>query len=173
MFSRLFSVERGMPVLSASSLWVIPASPKRLNTVADIERECCSDMSIRSTVVPIWNRIKPRSARVAKKIFLDRYLQGHIWVYLLYMATGAREPSDYSLMVAAQIRAERAAAKLTGAEMMHKSGISRSTYLRIESGTHVADTTQLARICGALGLTLSEFFHRVEARLINGNNGKS
>ena len=85
------------------------------------------------------------------------------------MATGVREPSDFSLTVADQIRAERAGHRFTAEQMYTQSGISRSTYLRIEKGTHVADTTQLARICGVLGIGLSEFFHRVEARMINGN----
>ena len=87
------------------------------------------------------------------------------------MPSGSQELSEFSLTVAAQVRAERAAARLTGDEMIDKSGIPRSTYWKIEKGTHVADTTQLTRICTVLGINLSEFFHRVEARMSNGKNG--
>lgn len=80
------------------------------------------------------------------------------------MAT-PRERSDFSEAVAAQVRAERAAAGITQAEVVRRSGLSRSTYLRIESGAHIADTTQLARICGVYGLALSAFFERVEDRV--------
>lgn len=85
------------------------------------------------------------------------------------MNDNGRERSPWAETTAAQIRAERAAADLTQAEMIAASGIPRSTYLRLESGARVSDTTQLARICGALGLSLSEFFRRVEGRIPPGS----
>lgn len=81
------------------------------------------------------------------------------------MASNKREQSAYSDAVARTVRAERAAAHLTQADMIERTGISRSTYVRIEKGDHVVDTTEVARICGALGLGLAEFFHRVELRV--------
>lgn len=81
------------------------------------------------------------------------------------MGTNGREQSGWSRTVAAQIRAERAASGLTQSEVMARSGIPRSTYLRIEKGTHVADTTELKKITGALGISMSEFFQRVEVRM--------
>lgn len=81
------------------------------------------------------------------------------------MATNKRERSDFSDAVAAQVRAERAAAAMTQAEVYGAAGLSRSTYIRIESGAHVADTTQLARLCGTFGISMAEFFRRVENRL--------
>lgn len=80
------------------------------------------------------------------------------------MADNKRERSPWSEAASATIRAERAAAGLTQAQMIAKSGLSRSTYIRLESGSSVADVTQLARICGAVGLSLSEFLRRVEQR---------
>jgi len=68
-------------------------------------------------------------------------------------------------MVAAQIRAERAAAGIPQSEVMRRSGIARSTYIRIEAGVHIADTTEMARIAQALGVPLSELFRRVEDRM--------
>lgn len=80
------------------------------------------------------------------------------------MATNKRERSDFSDAVAAQVRAERAAADLTQAQVYEPAGLSRSTYIRLESGTHIADTTQLAHICTALGVSIPDFFTRVANR---------
>ena len=77
----------------------------------------------------------------------------------------ARERSDWSEAVAAQVRAERAAAGLTQAQVYEPAGLPRSTYIRIEKGTRVADTTQLARILSVFDLRMSEFFRRVEGRV--------
>lgn len=77
----------------------------------------------------------------------------------------SRERSPWSDAVAAQIRAERAAKGWTQDQMIERSGIPRSTYIRLEKGIRVADATQMARVCGALGLRLSEFWVRVEQRL--------
>lgn len=87
------------------------------------------------------------------------------------MATNKRELSPWSQAVAAQIRAERAAANLTQAEMIDLTGLSRSTYIRLEKGEHVSDVSQLARICGALRMPLSEFLMRVERRDPEGSGG--
>jgi len=80
------------------------------------------------------------------------------------MADNARQRTPWSDAVAAQVRAERAAAGWTQMEMVRRAGLSRSTYMRIERGTHIADTSELAHICAAVGIPLSEFFRRVENR---------
>lgn len=80
------------------------------------------------------------------------------------MSDNKREQSPWSTATSAQIRAERAAAGLTQAQMVELSGIARSTYIRLEKGDRVPDITQLARICGALDMPLSVFLERVEAR---------
>jgi len=80
------------------------------------------------------------------------------------MGTNSREQSAWSQTVAAQIRAERAASGLPQVEVYTRAGISRSTYLRIEAGKHVVDTSELAKITRALDITMSEFFQRVENR---------
>ena len=77
----------------------------------------------------------------------------------------SRRQSGWSRTVAAQVRAERAASGLTQIELYTKAGIPRSTYLRIERGTHLADTTELAKIMDALCISMSEFFRRVENRI--------
>jgi transcriptional regulator with XRE-family HTH domain len=89
------------------------------------------------------------------------------------MADNKRNPNAWSLTCADQVCAERAAARMTQEQLWTKAGLGRSTYLRIESGEHILDAAELALICGALGISLSEFFHRVEARMSNGQNGKS
>jgi DNA-binding XRE family transcriptional regulator len=93
-----------------------------------------------------------------------RYLRSLWWRYGLHMGDNARERTQWSVAVAAQVRAERAAGGWTQMEIVRRTGLSRSTYMRIESGKHVADTSELARICAGVGITLSEFFRRVEDR---------
>lgn len=73
-----------------------------------------------------------------------------------------RERSVWSDAVATQLRRERAGAGLTQKDVIELSGIPRSTYIRLEKGTRVADTTQLAHLCAVYKLTLSQFFQRVE-----------
>lgn len=49
--------------------------------------------------------------------------------------------------------------------MAERSGIPRSTYYKLETGKRVADVSQLGRMCDALGMTLTEFITRAEARV--------
>lgn len=81
------------------------------------------------------------------------------------MATNSRERSPWSDAVGDTVRAERARIRLSQAQLAKLSGVSRSTLLRIEAGTHVADATQLGRLCQVFDMPLSEFFRRVEAEL--------
>lgn len=112
-----------------------------------------------STVVPTWNTHKYPKLGMSFRLW---YL-GALWGYIHHMGN-PQERTPWSDSVAAQLRAERAAAGHTQDAMIRLSGIPRSTYIRLEKGTRVADASQLARICGALGLSLSEFFRRVEQR---------
>jgi len=114
-----------------------------------------------STVVPTWNERKGPRGKLSDRY---RYLRAPSR-YLLGVSDNTRERSSWSAAVAAQIRAERAAASMTRDDMVEASGIPLSTYRRLETGERVADTTQLARLCGALGLPMSEFFRRVEQRV--------
>lgn len=81
------------------------------------------------------------------------------------MSDNLRERSPISEAVADEIRGERSAQRLTQNQLADASGVHRKTLQRIESGHRVADTTQFARICQALGLSLVEFYTRVEARV--------
>lgn len=112
--------------------------------------------------MPMWTPAKYQSGL---GVFLVRALKARAWNYGGVMASNKRERSVYSDAVAATIKGERAAAGLHQRDMIERTGISRSTYIRIEAGTHVADTTEVARICAALGLGFADFFHRVELRL--------
>ena len=163
---RRLSVVSGIPVCSAAVRWEIPAAASASETVREISREVCSGVSMQATVVPKWNTCKHRYDKSRRR---SKYLDGYLWVtgwaYRVHMATNSRQRSDWSDMVAAQIRAERAAADLTQREVMRRSGIAKSTYIRIEAGVHIADTTELARIAQALGVPLSELFRRVENRM--------
>lgn len=81
------------------------------------------------------------------------------------MADNMREHGLVSEVTASQIRAERAAAGLGQTEMVERSGLSRSTYIRLEKGTRVADVEQLRRICNALNLSMTTFMDRVQQRI--------
>ena len=82
----------------------------------------------------------------------------------------SRERSDWSDAVARQIASERAFRRMTQAQVYEPAGMSKATYMRLEAGARVADVSQLARICEALGLTLVEFVRRVEARMAEGEH---
>ena len=76
-----------------------------------------------------------------------------------------RNRGAWTLAVAAQIRAERAAAGMTQQQVMDRSGLPKSTYLRMESGERVADVGQLAAFCAAVGIPVSALMQRAEDRL--------
>lgn len=84
---------------------------------------------------------------------------------MVVSTTNARNRGHITSAVAAQIRAERAAAGLTQRQVMDRSGLPKSTYLRMESGERVADVGQLAAFCSAVGVPLSVLLARAEDRL--------
>ena len=129
-------------------------------TSAAMAADVVGGCSMWSTVVPTWNTRKRRAGKLSDQFW---YLSA-LARYFSCMSDNKREQSPWSLATSAQIRAERAAAGLTQAQMVELSGLSRMTYLRLERGARVPDITQLARICGALGLPLSVFLARVEER---------
>lgn len=123
-------------------------------------------MSIREHYVPKWTHVK----YIKPPIWRNGYRYGYKGcpkrVTLVGMVIdNVREQSDFSGAVAAQVRAERAAHEMTQVDLAEASGIARSTLVRIEKGTRVADATQLHRIMTALGVSMTEFFQRVEERL--------
>lgn len=66
--------------------------------------------------------------------------------------------------VAETLRAERAAAQLSQAELASKAGIPRVTYIRYETGQRVPNVAQVFRIARALGIPVSVFSRRIEER---------
>lgn len=153
------SVVRGTPVDSEADRSVMPSALKREPMTSASAREMDSGCSMWTTVVPTWNRHKGPRGEILFRFWylagLDRYLS---------FVDNSRERSPWSQAVAEQIRAERAVADLTQEQLAERAGIARSTYIRLETGKRVADATQLARICGALGIPQSVFWQRVEAR---------
>lgn len=81
------------------------------------------------------------------------------------MGDNARTRSPWSEAAARTIRAERAAAGLSQAAVIKAADLSRSTYLRLESGERVADISQLAAIALALGIEPTDFVERISARV--------
>ena len=118
-----------------------------------------------STLVPTWNRRK--GLRRESLRHLGDWVH-QAWGYGALMSMGttkrrnAGERSPWSDAVGAQVDAERSRRGWSQVELARRSGVGRATILRIEAGTRVADTTQIARMCGAFEMPISEFFRRVE-----------
>lgn len=83
------------------------------------------------------------------------------------MGTNAREAGGpLNQALANEIRAERARQRLTQAQVIKKSGLPRSTYVRLEAGDRVIDVQQLDKIARAFGIPMNELVERAE-RLIH------
>ena len=70
-----------------------------------------------------------------------------------------------SQAVSATLRAERAAAQMTQAELAERSGLGYQTVMRLEKGERSPSVSQLAALCSALGLSMSDLVERAEQRL--------
>lgn len=90
------------------------------------------------------------------------------WNVVLFLVVDARERSEWSDAVAAQIRVERAERGWDKQTAASRAGIPRVTFLRLDNGSRVADTSQLSKMCSAFGIPMSEFFRRVEERVERG-----
>lgn len=80
------------------------------------------------------------------------------------MADNIRERNEHTAALAAQLRAERASARLTQGELAAKAGIPRMTYIRLETHVRVADVAQIYRLADALGLSAAELMRRAAER---------
>ena len=76
------------------------------------------------------------------------------------------ERSSTSAAFAEQLRAERAAARMTLADLAKRSGLSLPTVKRLEANTREMDTDQIERVCRALGVSIVDFVLRAEARRV-------
>lgn len=72
------------------------------------------------------------------------------------------ESSAVEANLARRLRAEREARDWTLAELATRSGVSRAMLSKIERGEASPTAALLGRLSGALGLTLSQLFARVE-----------
>ena len=67
--------------------------------------------------------------------------------------------------MAGELRAERGRKKLTYAELVERTGMSKSSVIRYLDGERDIPMTALAKFCLALDLTPAEVAARVDARL--------
>lgn len=67
--------------------------------------------------------------------------------------------------IAETIRAERAATRLSQAEVARRADMTRITYIRYERGERQPSFAQVIQIADALGVPLEVFVRRVEDRL--------
>lgn len=98
------------------------------------------------------------------------YYRYQWWRYAAQMnmddkASNARKQSALSVAIAAQLRAERAAANMTVDELAQRSGVSRGTLMKVLNERVTADVSQVDAICRALGVPLIDLFARAEERL--------
>lgn len=154
--SRLDRVVRGMPVWREASRRVIFASASRRSTTAAIRGEVSVMCSIWSTLHPERSTRKPQKP---KDTYLYGYRRAPFWGYRALMS------NEWQAAVTRTFKAERAASGMTINELAARSGLSRSTIARFESGSRAMNTDQLAAICAALGLRMSEFLRRAEERV--------
>lgn len=145
----------------------MPDSARAAATVREMFADTASGCSMWYTVATVWNMRKGPNGYGVSQI-TDRkcpkwIIRGILWC----MDTNSRERSSFSDALAAQIRAERAAAQWSQAELSRRSGVSRVSIIRIERGERVADTTQMVRFAQAFGLPLVEFVRRAEQRVLS------
>src|SRR3546814_5165246 len=72
------------------------------------------------------------------------------------MAIDSPSRSNLSAAWADQLRAERAAKRLSRAELAKKSGVSAKSIQRFEENERVMDTNQLDFLCTALGVRVTD-----------------
>ena len=78
------------------------------------------------------------------------------------------DDTAFTARLAQVLRAARQARGLTTAALAQASGVSRGSVVKLERGDSQPSAALLGRLCGPLGLTLSELFARVEARTATG-----
>ena len=82
------------------------------------------------------------------------------------MDMDATRRSPLSAALAEQLRAERAAARMSQAELAKASGVSPAAIKRLELNQREMDTDQLDRLCRALDLSVVEFVTRAHTRQV-------
>ena len=68
----------------------------------------------------------------------------------------------FGARLARELRTARLDRRLSTAALAEAAGVSRGAVLKVESGASQPSAALLGRLCGPLGLTLSELFTRVE-----------
>jgi Predicted transcriptional regulators len=81
--------------------------------------------------------------------------------------------SATSALFAEQLRAERAARRLSRAELAKASGVSAKAIQRLEENEREMDTDQIDRLCRALGVSVLDFVTRAAERMPPADRGTS
>ena len=77
---------------------------------------------------------------------------------------GQNISEGWDVATAETIRAERAAAKMSQAEVARGSGLSRISYIRYETGERKPNIAQVASIAQAMNIPFITFVKRIEER---------
>jgi len=77
---------------------------------------------------------------------------------------GQENELRWDAATAETIRAERAAARMSQAEIARRAGLSRVSYIRYETGERKPNLAQVASIAEALNIPFNVFARRIEDR---------
>jgi transcriptional regulator with XRE-family HTH domain len=81
------------------------------------------------------------------------------------MGRGKRPIGPLNEAIAAELRMERARARLTFRELSEASGVSRSTLSKMLNGEAGMDIPHLQAVCAVFGVSLRDAIGRAEASL--------
>ena len=82
--------------------------------------------------------------------------------------SNARKHSPLSLALAAQLRAEMGAARVSTRALAKDSGVPERTLARLVSGERSIDVAQLDMLSRALGITMAAMLAKAEERVAAG-----
>ncbi|HEY2201790.1 MAG TPA: helix-turn-helix domain-containing protein, partial [Solirubrobacteraceae bacterium] len=119
-------------------------------------------MTVRETVESVTQcvlRVDERSVRVAKAEARAEGVRGSVMHWHLEEGEPVLEPADVIARVAASLRAVRRARELSQQQLAQLAGVTASAISQAERGERGLSLATLARLSGALGLTIDDLLH--------------
>jgi transcriptional regulator with XRE-family HTH domain len=119
-------------------------------------------LAVRETVESVTQcvlRVDERSVRVAKAEARPGGVRGSVLHWHIDDGLPVLEPADVSARVAASLRAIRRARELSQQELAVLAGVTASAISQAERAERGLSLATLARLSGALGLTIDDLLH--------------
>lgn len=156
---RRASVDRAMPVISAAFLSLIPASDNASRTFTATLAVVLFGVTIRAHYMTKWAGVNtPGQTPPYPRRSLPHTVVG--------MAATPHVSTRETAAVAATLRAERAARRLTQEQVASRAGISPRTLIRFEQDQRTINLAQMVAICDALGVDFTYFLDLVKSRMV-------